>query len=320
MSQEFDVVVAGGGIAGLTAGMYAARAGCKTMVLTGALLGGHLVTVETIEGVPGFPEGAPGYDYCPIAQEQAMDAGAEFAMVEADKIEAVDGKWKVSTAEGEFVAGAVIVATGTEFAALGVAGEETLEGRGVSHCATCDGPMLGGKVAIVVGGGDSAAQEALTLANFAERVVLLHRGAELTAQATLRDRVVAEAKIEPHPDAEVEEILGADGVTGVRLKGGEEINADSVFPFIGLKPNSAVLEGLIELAPSGHVPVDEAMRTALPGLFAAGTVRAGSAGQAVAAAADGAAAAKAAQRYLTDGAWTGHESASAPQLELASGG
>ena len=268
MSQEFDVVVAGGGIAGLTAGLYAARTGRKTMVLTGALLGGHLVTVEMIEGVPGFPDGAPGYDFCPIAQEQAMNAGAEFSMVEADKIVSADGKWHVTTAEGEYVAGALIVATGTEFAKLGVPGEETLEGRGVSHCATCDGPMLGGKVAIVVGGGDSAAQEALTLAKFAERVILLHRGAELTAQATYRDRVTAEAKIEIRPNTEVEEILGGDGVTGVRLKGGEEITADSVFPFIGLKPNSAVLEGLLDLTPSGHVPVDGAMRTPLPGLFA----------------------------------------------------
>jgi thioredoxin reductase (NADPH) len=313
LSREFEIVVAGGGIAGLTAGLYAARAGRKTKVLTGALLGGHLVTVEIVEGVPGFPDGVPGYDFCPIAQEQAMNAGAEFVMAEADKIEPADGKWRVIGAEGEFLAGAVIVATGTVFKTLGVPGEKQMVGRGVSQCATCDGPMLGGKLAVVAGGGDSAVQEALTLAKFAARVIVLHRGGELAAQKTLAERVAGETKIELRPNMEIEEILGGDGVTGVRAKdtasgASEEITADAVFPFIGLTPNSALVDGLADLSTDGHVLVDDAMRTTAHGLFAAGTVRAGTAGQAVAAAGDGAVSAIAAARYLTDGAWSGQKS------------
>jgi len=175
----------------------------------------------------------------------------------------------------------------------------------VSHCASCDAPLLRGKVAAVIGGGDSAMQEALTLAGSEARVVILHRGKALSGQASFRDRATQHEKIELRFESVVEEILGADGVTGVRLKGGEAIEAAGVFVYVGLEPNTAFLDGMLKLDRAGRILTDGEMRTALAGLCAAGTVRAGASGRAVASAGDGTAAALAADRYLADGAWTG---------------
>ena len=162
--NDYDVVIAGGGVAGLTAGLTSARAGRKTRVLTGPSLGGQLLSIERIEGYPGFPDGVPGYDLCPIIQEQAAAAGAEFAATEATGLHADEGRWRVTTGEGDVWARAVVIATGTTLKTLGIPGEERLRGKGVSHCASCDGPLLRGRIVGVVGGGDSALQEALTLA------------------------------------------------------------------------------------------------------------------------------------------------------------
>ena len=155
--RKFDIAVVGAGIAGLTAGLTAARLGRNTLVLTGDVLGGQLLSIEKVDGYPGFPEGVPGYDLCPMAQEQAADAGAEFAATEADRLEAAGDGWRLATGEGDVVARAVVLATGCSLRELGVAGEERLRGKGVSHCATCDAPLLRNRVTVVVGGGDSAA-------------------------------------------------------------------------------------------------------------------------------------------------------------------
>lgn len=306
--NNFDVAIIGGGIAGLTAGLLSARAGRRTCVFTGPALGGQLLNIERIDGYPGFPDGIAGYELCPMIQEQAAAAGAEFDASSATGLAARDGGWVVATRKAEIRSGAVVIATGTKSKELGIAGEARLRGKGVSHCASCDGPLMRTKVVGVVGGGDSAMQEALTLAQFASRVIVLHRGAALSGQAAYRDRVRDNDKIEVRTSTVVEEVLGDAVLTGVRTRTTTDgtvmdLELAGFFVYIGLAPETAWLNGLLEVDPSGRIPTDEVMRSRLPGLFAVGTVRAGSAGRAASAAGDGAMAAVAADRYLRDGAW-----------------
>ncbi len=308
MSETYDIVIAGGGIAGMTAGMVGAQLGRKTLVLTGDLMGGQLLSVEKVEGFPGHPEGIPGYDLCPMAQEQAGAAGAEFAPTMLQSLQRQGDVWQLVTGEGEFSARAVILATGSSLKELGVPGEARLRGKGVSHCATCDGPLLRNRVAAIIGDGNSAMQEALTLAQFASRVVLLNRGAALSGQVAYRDRVNSNAKIEVRHNITVEEVLGDATVTGIRAREGvggttADLECAGLFVYIGLAPNASLLSDLTALDATGHVPVDQEMRTALAGLCAAGTVRSGAPGRAVSSAGDGASAAIAADRYLADGVW-----------------
>src|SRR4029079_14428979 len=180
---EYDVVIAGGGVAGLTAALASPRAGRKTHVLTGQALGGQLISIERIDGYPGFPDGVAGYDLGPIIQEQAAGAGAEFAVSEATALIADGERWRVTTDQGDILSRAVVIATGTTLKTLGIPGEEELRGKGVSHCASCDAPLLRGRTVGVVGGGDSALQEALTLAQHVARVIVFHRGSAFSAQA-----------------------------------------------------------------------------------------------------------------------------------------
>jgi thioredoxin reductase (NADPH) len=282
--DEQDVLVVGGGIAGLTAALTAARLGRRTVVLTGGPPGGLLLSIERIDGYPGFPDGVPGYELLPAAQEQAEAAGAGFSMAEAHALERADGGWEVVADDGAYRARAVVVATGARFRALGVPGEEKLVGRGVSHCASCDAPLLRDRVVGVVGGGDSALQEALTLAESAARVIVLQRGEELTAQEAYRRRAEEHERIEVRLGVTVEAILGGEKVTGARTSDGE-LELDAVFPFVGLQSNVEWL---------GEVPLDA------PGVFAAGIVRPAAAGRAAASAGDGAAAALAADAYLAE--------------------
>jgi thioredoxin reductase (NADPH) len=306
--NDYDVVIVGGGIAGLTAGVQSARAGRKTRVLTGPALGGHLLSIERIDGFPGFPDGVPGYDLCPIVQEQATTAGAEFSAAVATRVGAHERRWRITTREGDAWANAVVIAAGTTSKTLGIPGEERLRGKGVSHCATCDGPLLRTRIVGVVGGGDSALQEALTLAQYASRVIVLHRGTELSAQAAYRQQVRDQPKIEVRLETVVEEVVGDGGMTGVRTRTRGGTTADlelaGLFVYVGLQPATAWLDGLVELDPSGGITTDSAMRCRQPGLFAAGTIRSASAGRAAAAAGDGAMAAIAADRYLKDGVWS----------------
>jgi thioredoxin reductase (NADPH) len=309
MSDQYEVVIAGGGVAGLTAGLTSARAGRKTRVLTGPALGGHLVSIERIDGFPGFPDGIPGYDLCPIIQEQAVAAGAEFAATGATALHADEGRWRVTTGQGDVWARAVVVATGTTLKTLGVPGEEELHGKGVSHCASCDAPLLRNRIVGVVGGGDSALQEALTLAQHASRVVILHRGTAFSAQAAYVQGVTKNPKIEVRFGTIVEEAIGNGGLNSVRTRNlgdgkTDELEVAGLFVYVGLAPATTLLDGLLALDASGRIPVDGEMRSRVPGLLAAGTVRSGSAGRAAAAAGDGATAALSADRYLKDGRWS----------------
>jgi thioredoxin reductase (NADPH) len=300
---EFDLLIVGGGVAGLSAGLTSARAGRKTKVLTGESLGGHLVSIERIDGYPGFPDGIPGYDLCPIIQEQAVAAGAEFAASEATSLHADDGGWRVTTGDGDVRARALIIATGTTLKTLGIPGEEQLRGKGVSHCASCDAPLLRNRIVGVVGGGDSALQEALTLAQHASRVIMLHRGTVFSAQTTYVQQVQANPKIEVRFGTIVEEAVGNGGLKSVRTRTVADGNTGAIelsglFVYVGLAPATTLVNGVLALDASGRIPVDSGLRTSQPGLFAAGTVRAGSAGRAASAAGDGAAAALSADRYL----------------------
>ena len=307
MSGQFDVVVVGGGMAGLSAALTAARLGRRGAILTGGAIGGQLVSIEKIEGVPGFEEPVPGYDLCPISQEQASAAGVQFVMAEADAISAAGDGWTIASTEGDFSARGLVIATGTSIAKLGVPGEERLVGRGVSECASCDAPLLRGKTTVVAGGGDSGMQEALTLAAHVDKVILLERGGALTGQVSYREEIASNPKIEVRFGQEIVEILGEDAVTGVRVKhasGGEsEQQTAAVFAFTGLVPNTALVDGIAPLDPSGRIKVDSAMRTEARGLLAAGNVRQGSPHRAAGAMGDGAAAAVSLDRYLATGAW-----------------
>ena len=325
MATEFDTVIAGGGVAGMSAAITSARLGRRTLVVTGDVLGGQLVSIEKIEGFPGFPDGVPGYELCPTLQDQAGAAGAEFMMASLQRLEPQDGAWRVTTGEGEVLARGVILAMGSSLKKLGVPGEERLIGNGVSHCASCDAPLLRGRVVAVVGGGDSAMQEALTLAEHVSKVIVLHRGDELTGQAAYRDKVSAHARIEIRLGTVVAEVLGDAKVSGLRTHNARDgVTADlevvAVFPYVGLEPNTACVAGCLRLDPTGLIATDGLMRTELAGICAAGTVRRQSPYRAASAAGDGAAAAVALDRYLADGSWQdGNHSAlpaSAPLAEM----
>ena len=301
--SDYEVVVIGGGVAGLTAGLTSARAGRKTHVLTGPALGGQLISIERIDGYPGFPEGVPGYDLCPIIQEQGAAAGVSFAASEATGLRADGERWRIGTDQGDVSTRAVVIATGTTLKSLGIPGEEPLRGKGVSHCASCDAPLLRGRIVAVVGGGDSALQEALTLAQHAARVIIVHRGTAFSAQAPYIRQVQQNPKIEVRFGTIVEEAIGDPGLKRVRTRTVSdgttaEIEVAGLFIYVGLAPATTLLDGVLALDASGRIPVDGEMRTGVPGLFAAGTVRSGSIGRAASAAGDGATAALSADRYL----------------------
>jgi thioredoxin reductase (NADPH) len=209
------------------------------------------------------------------------------------------------TEEETHRAKAVIVATGSTLKHLGVPGEEKLMGRGVSYCASCDGPLYNGQTVGVVGGGDSALQEALTLTNYAERVLLFHNGETFSAQQSYAQRVLSNSKIAPRYRTVIEEVLGDDAIVGVRVRdlaSGEisQIELAGIFVYVGLQPNTALLKNIVKLSDTGHVPTDVSMQTERPGLYAVGDIRQDSARQAITAAGDGATAAIAAHRYIKE--------------------
>ncbi|HSS59190.1 MAG TPA: FAD-dependent oxidoreductase [Solirubrobacteraceae bacterium] len=303
MAESYDVAIAGGGIGALTAAVHASRMGRSTIVVGGRAPGGLLLSIERIDGVPGFPEGIAGYELCPMLQEQAADDGAEIRMADLEGLERAGEDWRLQTSDGEVLARAVILATGARLRSLAVEGEERLQGRGVSHCASCDAPLMRDRTVGVVGGGDSALQEALTLADAVGEVIVLHRGDELTAQAAYREPVLTHPKITVRYGTVVEEILGEDAVSGVRthdVASGDtrDLELGGLFIYVGLEPNSDYLRDLVELDDDGRIPTDANMQTELAGVFAAGIVRRGSLGQAAISAGEGAAAAKAAHRHL----------------------
>ncbi len=305
--QNYDVIIIGAGMAGLTAGIYSARHGLSTAIVEEMMAGAQIINLERIENFPGFPQGIAGYELGPSTQEQAMDAGVEILMDTVTDVNA-NGDYLQVVGDGgsTYRAKAVIMAAGSSLRTLGIPGEEEFNGRGVSHCATCDGPMYMGQTVAVVGGGDSAADEALTLTDYADRVILFHRGDALDSQSVLQERIAASGKIEVRYNTEIVEVLGEDAVTGIRVRSADGETVEPVhglFVYVGLNPNSAPIANLVPLDNSGHVPVGLTMDTPKPGLFAAGDIRQQSASQLVASAGDGATAAIAAFRYINSRQW-----------------
>ena len=233
------------------------------------------------------------------------DQGAEFQRTEVLSLEAEDRFWSVVTSEERYRAKAVIVAMGSTLKELDVPGAAKFQGKGVSHCASCDGPLYNGQVVGVVGGGDSALQEALTLTNFTERIILFHHAAAFSAQHAYQKGILGHSKIEVRYQNVVEEILGDDGVTGVRIRDAAtaekaQIDLGGVFVYVGLKPNTAFLKNTLHLSDTGHIPTDVWMRTERPGLYAVGDIRQDSPAQAITSAGEGATAAIAAYRYIKE--------------------
>ena len=307
-ANDYDVLVIGAGLAGMTAAMYASRYGMRTGLMERMMGGAQIINIENIENFPGFPQGVSGAELGPAVQEQAMDAGAEFIMGEVESISR-DGEFKlVETDSGGYRAKAVIVAAGSSLKQLGIPGEEEMFGRGVSHCATCDGPLYMGQVVGVVGGGDSAVDEALTLTEYADRVLLFHRRDQLRAHQAIQDRLLNNRKIEVVWNTVVEEVLGEDTVTAVRTRD-VVTNAENVvsltglFVYVGLEPNSPLVSNLVEVDNAGHIPVNISMETPVAGLYAVGDIRQNSVSQLASAVGDGATAAVSAFNFIRTKGW-----------------
>src|SRR4029453_7516847 len=247
---------------GLTAAMFAGRYGLKVVVVEQLGAGGQIINAERIDNFPGFPDGIAGPELGPLPHQQAEAAGAEFAIDTVERLEASGVDRIVRGASETLRAPAIIIAAGSALRPLGVPGEERLLGKGVSHCASCDGALFAGLNVGVIGGGDSALDEALVLTEHASGVKLFHRGPHLDAQHVLRDRVAATDKIELVLDTIVEEIVGEDAVTGVRLRDAKPTGrtwfgaGGGVFVYVGLEPTTAFVRGVLALDPAGHIETD----------------------------------------------------------------
>lgn len=298
-----DLVIIGGGPAGLTAGLYAARAALKTLLIEQGMPGGQASTTDRIDNYPGFPQGISGPELMMQMDEQARRFGLEVDFLRVMEIEPGQGIFKLKTESGEVTAKAVVIATGAESRALGIPGEQEFMGRGVSFCATCDGAFFQGKKVAVIGGGDSALQEGMFLTKFADKVYIIHRRDELRATKVIQDKAMKNEKIEFILNATVSSILGADKVEAIKLldlktKEEKSVAVDGVFVYIGKKPANDLVKDLVRVDESGYIIVNQQMMTSLPGVFAAGDVRQTPLRQVVTAVGDGAIAAVAAEHYI----------------------
>ena len=299
----YDLIIIGAGPAGLTAGIYAARRKLDFVILEGLVPGGQLAWVGLIENYPGFPDGVSGSELALKMREQAEKAGARIVNGQVTGLRKEgEGKFVVIAGE-EYQAKTVIVASGSQPRKLNIPGETEFVGKGVSYCAICDGPFFRNRVVAVVGSGAAAIREALFLARFATRIILIHRAETLAVGQELKDKLIAEKKIEVVDYSAPLRIFGESKVLGVQLqniKTGEEtsLTVDGVFIFAGFQPGTGFLPPEVKITGQGHVVVDETMETAVSGLFACGDCRQKVLRQVVTACAEGALAVLSAQQYL----------------------
>ena len=304
MNREYEVVIIGGGPAGLTAGLYTSRAKLNSLLIEKGVVGGQIVDAEQVENYPGFPEGISGLELGQLIHRQATKYGLKTIIAEVTGVEPQQKQIVVKTTEGNFIAKAVIIASGSERRKLGIPGEEEFIGKGVSYCATCDAAFFKGLPVAVVGGGNAAITEALHLTRFASRVTVIHRRNQLRANGIIQEKAFSEPKIEFLWDTVAEEIEGENSVRRIKLrqvKTGEKSTLDiaGVFISAGLKPSTDYLRGVLPLDNGGYVITNDKMETEIPGIFAAGDIRRNSARQAITAAGDGATAAFYAEKFIT---------------------
>jgi len=302
--RSCQAIIIGGGPAGLTAGLYCARSRVETLLIEKGILGGQITNAERVENYPGFPKGVSGIELGQLIHQQATSYGLETLLAEVTRVAPSRRSNLVNTNEGDIKAESVIIASGAQFRKLDVPGEGEYVGKGVSYCATCDGPLFKGKTVAVIGGGDSAVTEALYLTKFASSVKVIHRRSQLRASKIFEERARAEPKIEFIWDTVVAQIEGDAVVRQLRLQNTKNdrisvLELAGVFVAIGSRPNSTQWQGVLPLDEEGYIITNELMETKVPGIFAAGDVRHNSARQAITAAGDGATAAMSAARFLS---------------------
>ncbi|MBM4339444.1 MAG: thioredoxin-disulfide reductase [Deltaproteobacteria bacterium] len=305
-AETYDVIIIGGGPAGMTAGLYTSRARLKTLLIENALFGGQMTTTELIENYPGFPQGVSGDELSRLMEEQAKRFGMETISDDVTEVGLENGLKKVKTYGGEYVCRALIICTGTEYRKLGVPGEEEFRGRGISYCATCDGAFFKDSRIIVVGGGDSALTEALFLTKFVSELTIIHRRDALRATKIYQERALSNPKIKFLWNSVVHEIKGDSVVRSVvvkNVKTGEtkEVEIEGAFLFVGLMPRTHFLKELVQMDETGYIITNENCETSTKGIFAAGDCRKKLLRQISTSVGDGATAAFAAEKYLEEG-------------------
>jgi thioredoxin reductase (NADPH) len=301
--RDFDVIVIGAGAAGLSAALFTTREQLKTLIIERMTFGGQIANAETIENYPGLATSIRGIDLAINMLDQTRPYGLHTAFAEVEALQVDARPFVVDTSQGAYTGKVVILACGSTLKRLDVPGESALEGRGVSYCATCDGAMFHDQEVAVVGGGDSAMDEALYLSELAAKVTVVHRSDQLRATRVLQERALAQPKIAWRWHTVVEGIEGSEQVERLRLSDlhtGETslLPVAGVFIYVGLQPNTGFLQGVLPLDAGGHVPVNQRLETSLAGLYAAGDLRQHSARQVISAAGDGATAACFAMQYL----------------------
>ena len=307
MEPDYDVIIIGGGVAGLSAALYAVRSRLKTVILEKFACGGQILNTAEIENYPGFPDGIMGPELSLLLERQVCNFGCDVIYDQVEGLEAGSTVKMVHGSEGDYTAKAVIIAAGGEHNKLGVPGEEELAGRGVSYCATCDGNFFSNQDVAVVGGGDAAIDEGLYLTRMTSSVTVIHRREQLRASKILQERALANPKMEFKWNQVVEEIKGnGQGVASLLLKdpktGKKEIfPTKGVFIYIGFHPNSEFLRGVVPMDNGGHVISNIRMETEVPGIFTCGDIRQYSDRQLGTSVGDGITAALSAYRYITEG-------------------
>ncbi|HHV65500.1 MAG TPA: thioredoxin-disulfide reductase [Peptococcaceae bacterium] len=301
----YDLIIVGAGPAGLTAALYGARGGLKTVVLEAMMPGGQAAITDKIENFPGFPEGISGFELANLFYQQALNQGAQFVFEPVVRLELAGKVKKVHTPEQTLEGRSIIIAAGSKPRSLGIKGENTFRGRGVSYCATCDGAFYKGKKVAVIGGGNAALEEGLYLTKFAEKVYIIHRRNEFRGSTLAVERAKQNYKINFIFDTFVEEIEGKDKVEKLILRNvhkpeKEELEIDGVFVYIGTEPNTQFMADGLEKDEKGYIITDTLLRTNIPGVYAAGDIRNTPLRQVATAVGDGALAAVQVEKYLME--------------------